>query len=122
MSEIDAGEELDRLVQGEVFGDKMETSMCTRCAVSHLRIYEPDYPEPYSTDLVTAWKVVEKLRGDGFGIYIQSDDEGWAVEASRTTDRNSIVIDKLAATLPVAICRAAVDAATRAAKEGGDEN
>lgn len=69
---LDAGSELDALVAKKVMG----------YLIAPTDTYGPVVP-PYSTDIATAWEVVEKMRGDfGMGISGQVSDrigEPWMV-------------------------------------------
>lgn len=63
---------------------------------------------PYSTDIAAAWEVVEKMREDG-DLRIEEYAEGWLV-VSRLSDGREV--DGQATTAPLAICLAALSAAT----------
>lgn len=62
-----------------------------------------------STDLATAWEVVEKLRTDNYWIQVGTCDAGWNVQIGRI---NKLLqhVTVVADTVPLAICLAALKA------------
>ena len=73
----------------------------------------------YSTDIAAAWEVVEKLRADGWALFIQSESSGWSVEIARDVPVGSggvcVSGDELAPTFPLTLCRAACYVSARVA-------
>jgi hypothetical protein len=90
---MSAGVEMDMLIELELFGKVAS-------------VYY--HPRPFSTDLSAAWEVVEKMKQNNW-FFILSDNlfpDRW--EASFFWDPNQTMIEAIAETAPLAICRAAL--------------
>lgn len=110
--------ELDALVAEKVLGKKLDLRTDSHCVpVGHVL---PEHVRPYSTDIATAWEVVEKVglvwRGFHFGLFWSSYYEdyrdaqwraGW-FEWEYTGPEDRAVGYSLSA--PHAICLAALRA------------
>ncbi len=113
----DAGPALDREIATRIFG----LVMCT-CA-NHNEHFprencfaHPDSPDKggelrqYSTDIASAWLVVEAMREKGFKVRVKSAMAGfWSVHFVGPNTGTQ----RLAESLPHAICIAAVDELSR---------
>jgi hypothetical protein len=125
-----AGAELDALVSAKVLGRKWDETRCRvcgwpivptgkrgcwkdNCALRPRPARRADEPANYSTDLEMAWLVVEHMRAQGWAL--DSYHSGATEEGHPWSD--AIFMRELvaehsdrAATLPLAICRAALKA------------
>lgn len=98
-----------------------ERSWCSTC--SEWR-YSP-YKE-YSSDIISAWEIIEKIHKDGWGIELSDtrldpdvENRGWWYELNRYDDPTAVMegkqfathyykLDGSAETIELAICRAAL--------------
>lgn len=129
MSELRAGRELDAMIAERVMGAKWEaigdngrTLLCIGSEASgdrrNLAWRKPDQClmtlfslPPYSTSIAAAWEVVEKMTKDGRAVFIDSagfDPEMWRVCVSADDPEGQLPSE--AATAPLAICLAALEA------------
>jgi hypothetical protein len=97
--------ELNRLVAEKVMGLHVQFSNAhggdwtgTSIETGYARVL------PYSTDISAAMKVVEKMRSEGYLVFIRGK-ETWTVQFE-----GLVVANESATTLPEAICRAALAA------------
>jgi hypothetical protein len=127
MSDIDAGPDLDAEVAHLVFGEQIGEYATDAGAHRFIASFglTRDLP-PYSSDISAAWKVVERLRDDGFLVRVQEhpesfrhDNEGRVAWRSRRAmcliERVTLGVHQRAGvgyadTAALAICRAAVGA------------
>lgn len=128
---MEAGKDMDVLVAERVMGESLDCDhpavevvqgslvRCVFCKEEHgstsLAISRAmNSPAPYSTDIAAAWRVVERLRGLGFGVDIHANGTNHPevfsqeYEVMMGFDAESVRAD----TAPLAICRAALAAVT----------
>ena len=107
---------MDAMVAEKVFGQTTEVRerwrgacLCGRsetCAVC-------SWPLPYSTDIATAWEVIETIEHAGMTTVINSGPSGWYVGFQRQNeDGGSTVFKGEDWEAPLAICLAALKAVT----------
>lgn len=115
---MEAGRKLDALIAKHVFDksssvkDDTSTMTCDVCGkVYHSYEDELSY---YSTDIVAAWMVVEKIKESSFSLY-RLDDSHWECEVdsndgSFLLTSPSVNVFATGNTAPHAICLAALKA------------
>lgn len=119
-AEMEAGPEMDALIAERV----MEWTLVENQGAAGGRFWQGGdvafgdmsefYPPRFSTDIVAAWEVVEKLAGDEFGrVELTWDmrEGGWVCSWGIRFGARAVAL-----TAPLAICRAAL-AATEARYE-----
>ncbi len=134
MSYHNAGRELDALVCGAVF-EPWDESKCRVCGWPLVAdgekgcwkdncsmrfpdgMYPPraDAPGHYSTDIAAAWQVVERLKADWRPVIQWVHLDRWRVTLVNRHKNNEAVMEE-SPSLPLAICRAALETAVGASQ------
>lgn len=100
--ELQAGKDMDAAVHVQVWGE-ITCSHGIDCSDIL----------PYSTDLESAWLIVEVLREIGFGVALYTEADGWEIELISTEALSASGYRGCyvqAETVPLAVCRAALKA------------
>ena len=111
---LPAGGALDALVAERVMGHTMARHVhpaLRRDGAAHVLVHEGvAAPCPrYSTDLVAAWLVVDRMRADGLRPVLMPDwGQQWQVIVYRRSEY--VAESEWCDTVPLAICRAALAA------------
>lgn len=117
---MDAGPELDALVAQRVFGwtNLAERPVFNQMTMTGYRADgHPDVVKCYSTSIAAAWLVVEHLRTNGWGVTLNMYPQPSTVEVA-LWDGKGFVRETIRATVPLAICRAALNAVEAQALAG----
>jgi hypothetical protein len=114
---MDAGREMDELILKHIFGFEHlpPPAMPRFQRPTEHGVETIDYPRPYSTDIWSAWQVVEKMIGNDWDFYMEN-----ASNNRTNPDLFWVMFDKNAEgdncaeceSAPLAICRAALLAVT----------
>jgi hypothetical protein len=109
---VGAGVEMDALVEEKVFGSVWSGTHLMQGVVTRAIRYDGGYLHrstlvEYSTDIASAWRVVEKMRETGYHFRIANWEDG-----SWRSDFGFGCPMAEAATAPLAICLAALAATT----------
>lgn len=115
---MQAGRELDALIAAKVMGKRVVPDSLNGGAPLEFFGEYPEgiylVPKLYSSEIRQAWKVIERLIADGWFPQVQFNNwgaESWYVTLTRdTSDKRFGHGSGVAATAPLAICRAALRA------------
>ena len=116
--EVRAGRELDERVAAEVMGWTFVTfpdGVCPEVKHWHREDGEHVALPGFSTSIAAAWRVVEKLNGAGFSVYVGKsptaqtwDVRGWKEARAGSREHEGSHFIEHADTAPLAICLAAL--------------
>lgn len=127
------GRELDAAVAVRVMGEPMPptpvgcphffNTLSPQKAWHHVRDFDHGggeckwEPEPFTTSIEAAMRVVEKMRSEGWHLIISDSDDRsvatWFVDFLKKSNRHLCAGEAGADSLPLAICRAALKALER---------
>jgi hypothetical protein len=124
---MEAGRELDALVAEKVMGHKVTWDRWCRI-LDDPKPTDPMEPffgdtnirvSTYSSNIEYAWAVVERMRADGYGFYMELCKDVWFAYFDKDNTFNELIKGGEHATAPLAICASALAALAPAAAEGG---